>query len=584
MCGIYGSTLLSAPDDRHVAALNTLVHRGPDQSGIWSDDHVFMGHRRLSIMDLSDSGRQPMATDAPPVVITVNGEIYNFQDLRRELQTKVRFRSNSDSEVVLHGYAYWGLNGLIRRLEGMYAIAIYDQSDGQIHLIRDRVGIKPLYYALHAGEFVWASELRAIATHFGPNSLSVDPTALYDFLTYLYVPAPKSVYRNVYKVCPAHVVTCNINDMSLRGRRYWELSPEATPISVSAATKTLRELLQESVSQQMMSDVDVGYFLSGGLDSSSVVAFSDPDSSNNRTYSIGFHEAAHNETEFARRVAVHCGLHHNEKILTEDAVLGLMDAFVDWFTEPFADTSAFPTYLVSEFARGDVKVVLTGDGGDEVFGGYDWYATFATAEKRSGNSISGHLFEGFLKRLPLRRASIAGRARNKFFRKACLEGLELYAALLGGLIHAEKHDYRARLDIPSDYDDYWHFRNHYKPELPILTRLQYLDFCTYLPDDILTKVDRVSMAVSLEARVPLLSTKLVEFAFSLPEEVRSAGGTQKGILKLAVCDLLPESILARSKKGFSVPERNWRTGFFEKRFTKQENILRVFNDRLNGPL
>jgi len=579
MCGIYGSTLVGKTDDRHRAALNTLVHRGPDQSGEWSDGRVFMGHRRLSIMDLSESGRQPMASDEPAVVIAVNGEIYNFLHLRRELESEFRFRSRSDSEVVLHGFAKWGLDGLIERLEGMYAIAIYDRSAGQIHLVRDRIGIKPIYYALHRGQFVWASELQAIVAHFGSSELDVDQSALYDFLTYLYVPAPKSVYRGVFKVRPAHVITLDLTNMSLQDRKYWDLSLEVTPISTASATEQLRELLQQSVSEQMMSDVDVGYFLSGGLDSSSVVAFAESDSSNNRTFAIGFDDVTHSETKFARLVAEHCGLQHNEKILTEEAVLDLVDDFVGWFAEPFADTSAFPTYLVSEFARRQVKVVLTGDGGDEVFGGYNWYRMFEIVERQNRRTHIGNFLGGALKKMPLRRASVAGRARNKILREVCLEGIELYAALLGGLIRAEKTRYRHRLDIPKDYDDYWHFRKFYKPELSLFTRLQYLDLCTYLPDDILTKVDRVSMAVSLESRVPLLSTKLVEFSFSLPDEIRLPAGELKGLLKNAVRDMLPQSIISRGKKGFSVPERNWTTGFFDKRYTKQENILRAFDNR-----
>ena len=564
MCGLYGSTLSGAPDPRHTATLETLVHRGPDQSGVWHDDAVFMGHRRLSIIDLSESGRQPMVTDSPPVVVSVNGEIYNFKDLRRELESGANFHSNSDSEVILHGYAKWGLDGLLARLEGMFAVVIYDRATRELHLARDRIGIKPLYYALKDGEFVWASELQAVAAHFGRHRLEADLSALYDFLTYLYVPAPKSAYRDVFKVQPAHVVTLKLADMSLQKRRYWDVPLQSVPIGQAEASTRLRQLLQESVSEQLVSDVDVGYFLSGGLDSSTVVAFSDADSSDNRTFAIGFDDVSHNETEFARLVADHCGLRHNEITLTEDAMLGLTDAFLAWFAEPFADTSAFPTFLVSEFARQKVKVVLTGDGGDEVFGGYKWYRAFHAVSQRNGHSSASRLLGSMLKQLPVKRASFLGRARGKVLREVCLSGVELYAALMGGLIHAEKGAYRERFGIPKDYDDYWHFRRFYRPDLPLFKRLQYLDLCTYLPDDILTKVDRTSMAVSLEARVPLLSTRLVEL---------------KGLLKHAVRDKLPKPILDRGKKGFSVPERSWKSGFFRRDYTKQENVLRAFNDR-----
>ena len=579
MCGLFGSTIHGEPSEKHFASLKTLSHRGPDQWGVWHDESVFMGHTRLSIIDLSDCGRQPMVRDEPKVVITVNGEIYNFQALRRELEVDCQFKSNSDSEVVLHGYVRWGIDGLMSRLEGMYAMAIYDLTARRLYLARDRAGIKPLFFAHLDGAFAWASELKALTSYFGNEKLQVDTSALYDFLSYLYIPTPKTAFKNVFQLPPAHIAAIDLNDFQSKQWRYWDLNLQVTPTTLPEASDRLAELLQNAVREQLVADVDIGYFLSGGLDSSAVVAFSDPESSNNRTFSIGFDHAEHDETKYASIVARHFGLKYRQEILANKSAADWENSFIDWFDEPFADTSAFPTFLVSRLAREEVTVVLTGDGGDEVFGGYERYEAFERLRSGSERNPAKLRIGEIIQKLPLRKASLLGRIRNRFLRENCLSDVELYCALLGGLIRSEKETYRKMFDIPRDYDDYWALRRFYHPDIPIYTRLQYLDFCTYLPDDILTKVDRTSMALSLETRVPLLSTDLVEFSFSLPESIRLANGELKGLLKLALKNRLPSEILTRKKKGFSVPERHWHGGMFDKRFTKQENILRMFSDR-----
>jgi asparagine synthase (glutamine-hydrolysing) len=569
VCGLFGHARPGVPGERAREALNTLRHRGPDQWSDWSDGQVYLGHRRLSILDLSEAGRQPMADSAGRVVVTVNGEVYNFRALRAELEKKHAFTSASDSEVILHGYREWGLDGLLRRLEGMYAFAIYDAAAGVVHLVRDRVGIKPLYYATGGG-LAWASELKAIE-RLDPGTLRVDNTALYDFLTYKYVPAPKTLYREVFKLPPASVLTFRLDTRQVRVRRYWELPTGTVPVSVPEAAEELRRLVRKSVGEQMVSDVPVGFFLSGGLDSSAVVAEAAALGIRAGTFSIGFEGTEDDETGYAAQVAAQFRTEHHVRRLSASAADGMFSRLRAWYDEPFADLSAFPTYLVSAFARESRTVVLSGDGGDELFGGYSWYGRYAALTRRPRAA--------FRSLGPLARALQRGPGRLRTLgsvleTELVLDGLELYARLMGGRARSEKAVFRREWEIEPGYDDYWFFRQHLHEDLPLLTRLQYLDFHTFLPEDVLTKVDRASMAVALEVRVPLLSTELAEFAFRLPEAVRYAGGAPKGLMKAAYAGVLPEDILNREKRGFSIPAHQWRRTLFPGGVTRHERILR----------
>ncbi len=571
MCGLFGYVSPTIDPARGRRALNTLAHRGPDQWNDWYDVRLYMGHRRLSILDLSDAGRQPMVSGDGRAVVTVNGEIYNFRALRSELRRHHEFVSESDSEVILHGYREWGLDGLLGRLEGMYAFAVYDVPAGRLHLARDRVGIKPLYYALEGSSFAWASELKAIRQLVGADALRTDQTALYDFLTYKYVPAPKTLYRNVFKLPPANVLSVDVRELTASVRRYWSLPTEVVPALPGEAARKLRHLVADAVGEQMVSDVPLGFLLSGGLDSSAVVAEASRAGAAPQTFSVGFEDPEHDESEYARMVADAFSTRHHTLRMGVNDVLELFPRLLEWYDEPFADTSAFPTYRLCALAREHATVVLSGDGGDELFGGYRWYRDFARLSRRWRQPFQ-HL-------LPLTRALKGGRRGRMrtlgtvLETRVVLQRFDLYARLLGGLHRDEKRRYRSGWGIPDDYDDYWFLRQHYREDLPLRTRLQYLDFHTYLPEDVLTKVDRASMAVSLEVRVPLLSTALVEFAFSLPEEVRYLGDTGKGLFKTAYASVLPPAILARAKRGFSIPLHAWAGPLLGDARSKEERIL-----------
>ena len=572
MCGLFGHTDpygVSLETSRR--ALHTLSHRGPDQWGEWIDNSVFIGHRRLSILDLSDRGRQPMSDDEAGIVIAVNGEIYNFKSLREQLSPTFTFRSNSDSEVVLYGYQAWGLEGLLERMDGMFAVVIYDRRERKVCLARDRAGIKPLYYAIRDGVLAWASELKALVSAFSQVSLIVDVTALYDFLTYRYIPAPKSLYESVYKLEASHYLEWRMDRQTPRIARYWTLDVGDRNIAPRQAADRLRNLIRDSVQQQMVSDVPVGFFLSGGIDSSVVVSEACEVSDRIHTYAIGFDDPKHDETEFANVLADHCGTDHQVKVLDRDSVDDQYAQLRTWYDEPFGDSSAFPTYLVSKFAREGVTVALTGDGGDEVFGGYLWYASFVRSQNR--RLACPALFHSAVKlgkRLPGR---LAGQIARQLEYRCPLPPLELYTKLMGGLLADEKQTYRQHWEISPDYDDYWYFRKYYREDMAPLTRLQWLDFHTFLPEDILTKVDRASMAVSLEARVPLLSRELIEFSFSVPQQVRLPAGRLKGLMKDAYHGILPAKILNRGKKGFSIPTRAWRLTLKDRNYSLQETIL-----------
>jgi asparagine synthase (glutamine-hydrolysing) len=583
MCGLFGCNTVDQPIDLDCArkALASLTHRGPDQWGEWSGDRLYMGHRRLSILDLSERGRQPMVSSDGRVVISVNGEIYNFARLRAELERKHEFCSDSDSEVVLHGYVEWGIDGLLERIDGMYAFAIYDQAAGKVFVARDRVGIKPLYYALIEGQFIWASELKAIREYVGADRLKQDVTALYDFLTYLYVPTPKTLYQDVFKLPPAHYAVFDCQQRSLKVNRYWQLAVQERVMNRQEAATELRRLVDQSVSEQLMSDVPVGVFLSGGLDSSIVAESANRFSRHIQTFTIRVDDPGHDESADAQCLADHIGTDHHVQTCGAADANEWMENVQGWYDEPFGDMSAIPTHLVSRFSRERIVVALSGDGGDELFGGYRWYTAMQSrAARRWHGQHWLRPLTAIMKRCTGK--TLPGRAIRRFEFDWVLDDLEYYTRLMGGLMKDDKRHYARAWGIDPDYDDYWHFRKYWRPDLPLMTRLQYLDFHTYLPDDILTKVDRASMQVALEVRVPLLSKELIEFAFSLPEEVRYAGGRLKGLLKEAYGEILPERILHKPKQGFGLPMKEWNI-MDGRRSTLQERVLLHYQNHVIEP-
>ena len=557
MCGLFGFINCESgklnPEEIEAGrnALTTISHRGPDQWSEAIEGGLYMGHRRLSILDLSEAGRQPMET--AHALLTINGEIYNYQDIKKNLDPSL-FQSGSDSEVVLHGYPALSMDTLIERMDGMYAIVLWDKKENHLHLVRDRTGIKPLLYAHIGNYFIWASELKAIKSFCAAMHLPLheDNTALFDFLTYRYIPAEKTLYKEVKNLKPAHALHFDLERS--KTRQYWSLSVSDEPVDHDLAAEQLRALIEESVAEQLMGDVPVGFFLSGGMDSSILVAHGAKLHKAPATFSIGYQDARekNDETPFAQIIADHFGTDHHVEHLNSADADNIYERILRWYDQPFGDNSALPTYHVSRFARQHATVALSGDGGDELFGGYRWYDRFAK-------------FSGL--QLPLPATNFAQKTRGlmqKFTSRLDLmtqrDPLALYALLIDGLPPAYTKRYREALEVPADYDALWLFRAHDNPNSSLKKRLQYIDFYTFLPDDILTKVDRVSMDVSLEARVPYLSRKICEFAFSLPEDFLYRNGELKGGLKYAYKDILPPTILQRDKKGFSIPMVDWNMG------------------------
>jgi len=563
MCGIFGvvgfqfNKIESARE-----SLDTLKHRGPDQSGEYFDGRVYVGHRRLSILDLSEHGRQPMISKTNDLVISVNGEIYNFTELKNLLKEKYEFVSTSDSEVILHGYKEWGIKGLLKRIEGMYAISVYDKLKDRVFLVRDRVGIKPMYYAVFNDCIVWASELKAIELYLKDYNLETDNSAIYDFLTYSYIPAPKTKYKNIYKLRPAYYLSVSTVDLSIKTNRYWEIKLTEQNFALPEAKEQLKYLIRKSVREQMMSDVPIGFFLSGGLDSSTVVGFASELSNDLKTFSIGFDVSEHSELKYAEKVSKIFHIQNYSRVLSFTDALELISSLNKWYDEPFGDLSALPTFLVSEFAKESVTVILSGDGGDEIFGGYNWYDDRVVSREKNFNSkVLNNILSLIRNRY---RFSLLGTVADKLQLKYFLPKKELILRYNEALLKNEKQRFRKELNIPEDYNDYWVIDKYSLIQTTKRKKLQYIDFNTYLPDDILTKVDRVSMAVSLEVRVPLLSTELVEFMFSLPESLIYYKGMLKGLMKETVKEFLPDEIVYRKKKGFSIPYKKWvLDGFFD---------------------
>jgi len=536
---------------------DALAHRGPDASGTFlsPDGRVGLSHRRLSILDLSPAGAQPMFSADGSLVLSFNGEVYNFREIRAELEGKGHaFRGGSDTEVMLAAFREWGVEAAVRRFIGMFAFSLWDAGSGKLHLVRDRLGIKPLFLARLPGTLLFASELKALLAY--PDfPREVDPSALQYFLEFQYVPGPHAIYRNVEKVLPGHIVEID-GEGKITDRAYWDLfdhwgKPEGRPRTEGEYEEELSSLLDSSIRYRMISDVPLGAFLSGGIDSSLVVALMQKTASGPvKTFSIGFRESGYDEAPHARAVAAHLGTDHHEKICTPREAQALVRRIPDACDEPFADSSAIPTMLVSEVTRGHVTVSLSGDGGDELFCGYPRYAWV-----RQGNAVRG--IPGFLRR-PL--CSLLSRIPiHKVQRGA--ESV-LYDDPAEMYFHTVGIFERRRLGeiVPVQVDDTYlpYFKTFRDPRCGgIVERAMATDIKTYLVDDILTKVDRASMAYSLEARVPLLDHRIVEFAARLPMEHKVHGGGTKHLLRKILYRHVPRKLIDRPKMGFGIPVNRW---------------------------
>lgn len=560
MCGIYGfvggelghperiNELLDAMD-------GTIVHRGPDDSGRYRDGSCAMGMRRLSIIDLA-GGKQPIANEDGRLVVVFNGEIYNHQPLREELLQKGhRFTTTSDTEVLVHLFEERG-EALVDPLLGMFAFALWDKERQELLLVRDRLGIKPLYFAPVGDGLVFGSELKSLLCH-PAIGRDVSPAALSHYLSFGHTPPDQAILAGVHKLLPGHLLRWRAG--AWRVRRYWELPDREEQIAPDEAAAEVRRLLREAVRSHLVADVPVGAFLSGGVDSASVVATMAELGVRPQTFSIGFEEDEFNELGYARQIARLYDTDHHELVVRPDA-WALTERLVWYLDEPFADASAIPTYLVAQLAKERVKVVLSGDGGDELFAGYDRYAWTLSEERRFGwlpaparrqmARLAAALPPGARGKNYLRH--LAQPAHPRYVDGESLFPLPHKARLLGPALRDEGAGV-APLEARCALLD--------QAQGDLLRRLLYLDTVTYLPLDILTKVDRMTMAHSLEARPPLLDHRLVEYAFRLPSALKLArDGTQKAVFKRAVADLLPPAILNREKRGFALPLARWLRG------------------------
>ena len=566
MCGIVGIWhRLAAADGAMVERMrDTLAYRGPDDAGLWCEGPVGFGHRRLSIVDLSPLGHQPMESADRRFVICFNGEVYNFGELRPELEAiGFRFAGNSDTEVMLAAFSAWGVRGAVGRFVGMFAFALWDRRERALHLVRDRIGIKPLFLGrTQAGDFLFASELKALAAH--PEfSRRINLDAAAGFLKYGYVPAPLSIYRDAVKLEPGHILTLSSpGDSWAAATPYWSLDEVARrgadapfPGNSREAEGVLESLLRESVRLRMIADVPLGAFLSGGIDSSLVVALMQAQCSRPvRTFTIGFTEARFDEAPFARSIARHLGTDHTELIVTPADALAVVPRLPEMFDEPCADATQIPTYLVSELARRHVTVSLSGDGGDELFGGYARYRRTERAWRLLGwmppaarRTLAHGVRAGGLAGGPgvRRRARKIADWLGAASPGAMYERLVVTSLDPAGFLPALVQNDGAIQQMVA--------RNR---SLPLAARFMFADTRLYLPDDLLTKLDRASMAVSLEGRVPLLDHRIVEFAWQLPIGLRKDKRLLKGLLGKYV----PKALFDRPKMGFEIPLATWLRG------------------------
>ena len=585
MCGITGfwgkkkfHPSLAERMARHLAT------RGPDDAGVWFDDKagVAFAHRRLSILDLSTAGHQPMQSPCGRYMIVYNGEIYNHQDLRVELETEggaFNWRSYADTETLLAALRHWGIQGALERINGMFAFALWDCSEGVLYLARDRMGEKPLYYGRSGDMFLFASELKAMTVHPSWKG-EVERDALALYMRHGYIPAPWSIYKGILKLPPAHFVVitadgCGMGDPVC----YWDLGQVAkngceqdANVGAETLVDELDALLRDSVSRRMMADVPLGTFLSGGYDSSLVTALMQVQSECSvKSFFIGFHEDGYDEAKHAKAVANHLGTDHTELYVTPEEAMAVIPKLASIYDEPFSDSSQIPTYLVSRLARQHVTVSLSGDGGDELFYGYRRYSDaeriwtrlrslpypIRCLTKQIANHALGKVFEVAMNMLPrgLRIKHLADRlpkfsellessSDTAFYR----EMVSLFKAP-GTLVLGATE--------PSTLLN----RSDLLPALPGLSeKMMYLDQMTYLPNDILTKVDRASMAVSLEARVPFLDHRVVEFAWRVPTAFKYCNGQGKWLLRQVLYRYVPQELMDRPKQGFGVPIEHWLRG------------------------
>jgi asparagine synthase (glutamine-hydrolysing) len=589
-CGFIDPAFSSSEENIIQKMTNKIRHRGPDDDGIWLDKKygVALGHRRLSIIDLSAEGHQPMHSASDRYVLVYNGEIYNFETIRKELESAgfaPTWRGHSDTEVLLTAFEAWGIESTLKRCVGMFAFVLWDRKEKTLTLARDRMGEKPLYYGWQNGVFLFGSELKALREH--PKFVGeIDRNVLTQLLRFNYIPAPYSIYKDIYKLRQGTILTIPVESSQFQQQeyvlpeKYWSLREVARegvadPFLGSEidVITTLDEKLKQAVAGQMLSDVPLGAFLSGGYDSSLVVALMQSQSAKPvRTFSIGFKEKGYNEAPHARAVARHLGTDHTELYLSSQEAIQMIPKLPLLYDEPFSDSSQIPTFLLSQMAREHVTVSLSGDGGDELFGGYNRYfmgsrlwrylAPFPLPMRqlmaKAVTGVSPLTWDRLANILgPLLPAELrAGRAGDKLHKLASTFSLAspdaLYRRLLSHWETPEEivingQEPKTTLDFPVDLENF-------------IERMMCLDAVSYLPDDILVKVDRASMGVSLETRLPLLDHRVVEFAWQLPLDMKVRKDQGKHALRHVLYNYVPREMLDRPKMGFGIPLDAWLRG------------------------
>lgn len=557
MCGIVGQIKLNNKIDKalFIQMRDTLTHRGPNDAGVYYNEEkqIALGHRRLSFLDLSSKGKQPLGSKNKHVWITFNGEIYNYLELKEELATHYSFTTKTDTEVVLAAYEKWGIKCL-EKLEGMFSIAILDNKKDKLFLVRDRFGIKPLYYYKGAKNFVFASELKAIlrANYFEPE---LDFSSFCDYFVYRYIPSPKTIYKNIYKVEPAHYLSINVKNLSINKKEYWKLESKEKNINKQVLSNEINLILNDSIKKQNRADVPIGSFLSGGYDSSAIVTKLAKFNNNTQTFSIGFKGWDKSEDYYADIVAQHLEV-DNTKIIAKEENLSLIDLMPIVYDEPIADISIIPTYMVCNLAQKTVKAVMSGEGADELFGGYTWQKDFFRLNYPT--SLLKRVKHFFNPINPV-----------LFYAEAMSMG-KFDVAELKKMLHPRIHKF-----IPNDVN--WFYKHHFKKNLSPLKSIQYLDMKCFMAELVLTKIDRASMANSLEVRVPFLNHHLFTKMFSVKENQYYQVNQTKSVLYDIIKKDLPAIILKRKKQGFVGPDKYYMN---KKWYKKQLSHSFLVSDKI----
>ncbi len=586
MCGFVGFWDLTNKqnNEKMLESLKPMADRirsrGPDGEGYWSDEvsGIALAHRRLAILDLSDAGHQPMHSSSGKNVIIYNGEIYNGKELRSELESfGIKFKGNSDTEVLLEGCEKWGVEITISRCIGMFAFALWNREKSTLSLVRDRLGIKPLYWGKQNNSWYFASQPKAITAH--PEFKRViDRTTMRRFIQFAYVPSPDSIFEDLKQLRPGHLVHIQANGAT-KTIRYWDLPSIALTASKRISTtpyseqvEKLRNLLSDAVKMRMISDVPLGGFLSGGIDSSTIIALMQAQSTRPiKTFSIGFNESTLNEAEYAKSIAQHLGTDHTEMYVSDKQILELVPNLAEAYDEPFADSSQLPTQILCNITSNSVTVALSGDGGDELFSGYNRYlladrlrklhkgspAVLRKAFAKVLTSLSPASWDKLARFMPKRyRYSMFG---DKLHKLADVINKENFSSVYPALLSYWKVDQQVvnneeKIDEPVGWKE---GRGIFSDEV---SNMQLMDTLSYMPDDILSKVDRVSMSIGLEVRVPIIDHRIVEFAFNLPHSAKIKKGVGKRILRDVLYKYVPKELMDRPKMGFGVPLDDWLRG------------------------